>query len=190
MEAIIIIGLFILIVCGIILLFIGSFVMGVILQQFVYFVCFILQIFGYSSFADWAESNNIVLLIICCIISALCVFIPIISGLASRDSSKIRQGIDYDEYTNYSNDNNTNYFWDSYSEDKRKRITFVDASGAYRKWGDSFVDCQGNWCRWGDSFYDYDGNYISWGNPYKDMSGAYRSWGDDFVDGDGNWVHL
>ena len=129
MEAIIIIGLFILIVCGIILLFIGSFVMGVILQQFVYFVCFILQIFGYSSFADWAESNNIVLLIICCIISALCVFIPIISGLASRDSSKIRQGIDYDEYTNYSNDNNTNYFWGSYSEDKRKRITFVDASG-------------------------------------------------------------
>lgn len=162
MEAIIIIGLFILIVCGIILLFIGSFVMGVILQQFVYFVCFILRIFGYSSFADWAESNNIVLLIICCIISALCVFIPIISGLASRDSSKIRQGIDYDEYTNYSNDNNTNYFWGSYSEDKRKRITFVDASGAYRKWG----------------------------NTYKDMSGAYRSWGDDFVDGDGNWVHL
>ena len=44
MEAIIIIGLFILIVCGIILLFIGSFVMGVILQQFVYFVCFIVTI--------------------------------------------------------------------------------------------------------------------------------------------------
>lgn len=67
---------------------------------------------------------------------------------------------------------------------------YVDASGAYRNFGEDFIDCNGNWCRWGDGFYDYDGNYIRWGNTYKDSSGAYRRWGEDFIDGAGNWIHV
>ena len=60
---------------------------------------------------------------------------------------------------------------------------YVDASGAYRMFGEDFIDCRGNWCR-------YEGNYIRWGNTYKDSSGAYRRWGEDFVDGAGNWVRV
>ena len=92
---------------------------------------------------------------------------------------------------------------------------YVDASGAYRMFGEDFIDCRGNWCRterkwkwawgkhqwsrgaerqnlcrWGEGFYDYEGNYIRWGNTYKDSSGAYRRWGEDFVDGAGNWVRV
>ena len=51
---------------------------------------------------------------------------------------------------------------------------YVDASGAYRMFGEDFIDCRGNWCRWGEGFYDYEGNYIRWGNTYKDSSGAYQ----------------
>ena len=39
---------------------------------------------------------------------------------------------------------------------------YVDASGAYRMFGEDFIDCRGNWCRWGEGFYDYEGNYIRW----------------------------
>ena len=34
---------------------------------------------------------------------------------------------------------------------------YVDASGAYRMFGEDFIDCRGNWCRWGEGFYDYEG---------------------------------
>ncbi len=29
---------------------------------------------------------------------------------------------------------------------------YVDASGAYRMFGEDFIDCRGNWCRWGKGF--------------------------------------
>ena len=70
------------------------------------------------------------------------------------------------------------------------KTTYVDASGAFRHFGDDFIDCKGNWCKWGSGFYDYDGNYIRWGETYKDSSGSYRKFGDDFVDGEGNWVRF
>lgn len=189
-----IIGILILGVCGITIAIIGSFVCGLILRFCVYFICFILQIFGDFAFVDWVDNHHTATLVICSLISALGIASPIMAGVKSSDSGKRV------EYKNYRNDysetyssyamNNMRSQFDSYLEEKRCRVVFADASGAYRKWGDDFVDCKGNWCKWGEAFYDYDGNYIRWGNTYKDMSGAYRRWGDDFIDGNGDWVHL
>lgn len=95
-------------------------------------------------------------------------------------------------YNSNSQSNGSTY--KSYEQDVRemkiKQFSFVDCSGAYRKWGDTFIDHKGNYCSWGSGFYDYDDNYIHWGNTYKDSSGAYRHWGDDFVDAAGNYVKL
>lgn len=82
----------------------------------------------------------------------------------------------------------------SYEEDLREtkinQFSFVDASGSYRRWGDTFVDCKGNYVRWGGTFVDGAGNYVAWGNSFVDGAGSYRSWGDDFVDGAGNYVRI
>lgn len=85
--------------------------------------------------------------------------------------------------------NKEGFSYENEIDDSAKRnFLYVDASGAYRRWGEAFVDCRGNWCSWGSGFYDVEGNYITWGNMYKDSSGAYRRWGDDFVDGAGNYI--
>lgn len=95
-------------------------------------------------------------------------------------------------YNSNSQSNSSTY--KSYEQDVRemkiKQFSFVDCSGAYRKWGDTFIDHKGNYCSWGSGFYDYDDNYIHWGSTYKDSSGAYRHWGDDFVDAAGNYVKI
>ena len=82
----------------------------------------------------------------------------------------------------------------SYEEDVREtkinQFSFVDASGSYRRWGDTFVDCKGNYVSWGGTFVDGAGNYVAWGNSFVDGAGNYRRWGDDFVDGAGNYVRI
>lgn len=94
----------------------------------------------------------------------------------------------FNNSSNSSNSQKTFSYEDEMRDYNRKHFCFVDASGAYRYWGDDFVDTKGNWCRWGTGFYDYAGNYIRWGSTFQDSSGAYRHWGDDFIDGAGNWV--
>lgn len=112
--------------CAIVFFVLGTLFGGYVLRYFVYLVCFFVQIFGDYAFVSWVENNETVLYVICCVISALIILLMFSSSSSSSGS--------YSSSNNYLEDNNASNFGDSYSEEKRKRITFVDASGAYRKW--------------------------------------------------------
>lgn len=95
--------------------------------------------------------------------------------------------------TDYTEDNgDSSSFSGSYQKDIEtayiKGFSFVDASGAHRKWGDDFIDYKGNWCSWGGSFYDKELNYRSWGETFVDGCGNFGSLRDGFYDAAGNWI--
>lgn len=106
----------------------------------------------------------------------------------SNQSDKNQESINYSGTSNVEKQNISITYENDREDYERRTFSYVDASGAYRRWGDDFIDCKGNWCKWGEGFYDMDGNYVKWGEMYKDKSGAYRRWGEDFVDGAGNYV--
>ena len=158
-----------------------SYVGGYIVQWFVWLICFIWEILnGQSSVTEWVANHDKVVHILCSFS-----FLPILVLLVIVESGgNASSSLSADHRHNMNNYKYT----DELNDIKKHQFSFVDASGAYRHWGDDFIDFKGNWCSWGAGFYDYDGNYIRWGNPYKDSSGAYRCWGDDFIDGVGHWV--
>jgi len=170
------------IIIGVVLLgiaiVVSSVFFGKVLRWLLYVICFIIDIFnpGEQPIIEWIYAHDMLMLVICSILAGIYIVSYV---LEENTSMKINYSRTSGPGTNTISDIEVS-----------KNLTFVDASGAYRRWGEDFIDCQGNWCQWGSGFYDYDENYIYWGNTYKDSSGAYRRWGEDFVDGDGNWVHL
>ncbi len=185
MKLLKLIGKVILSIIAIALFIIASVVLGLFIRWFLYLICFFMKILNFIldfSFVDtiinWVETHDTGMWIIGSCISPFFIVAffsssPSSSGNQTRNRTNIDR--DYQIYESSGNSNN---------------ITFADASGAYRRWGDDFIDCKGNWCKWGTAFYDNEGNYIRWGNTYQDISGSYRRWGDDFIDGNGDWVHL
>lgn len=158
-----------------------SYVGGYIVRWFVWLICFMWEIFnGQSYVTEWIANHDEIVHILCSF-----TFLPLLVLLLIIES-------DGDSYSssavNFRHSRNKYNYTDDLNDIKKRQFSFVDASGAYRRWGDDFIDFKGNWCSWGTGFYDYDGNYIKWGNSYKDSSGAYRRWGDDFIDGAGRWV--
>lgn len=158
---------------GIIIAFIASVIGGWVLRAIIWVICIGINFWYDSSVVDWISNHDTIMLIICSIFA----FILILAEMLSVQDKKI----DYQD---------REYYEKPKQNMSANKKTYVDASGAFRHFGDDFIDCKGNWCKWGSGFYDYDGNYIRWGETYKDSSGSYRKFGDDFVDGEGNWVRL
>lgn len=159
----------------------ASYFGGFLIRWCVWFVGAIYEfIFGGNTFTHWVANHDGIVHIIC---SIFCFFLIIAIMVDAAEGSKKSGGT----HTSQVKKETSNYFSDV-EDMKRRNFSFVDCSGAYRRYGDTFIDHKGNYCRWGTGFYDYDDNYIQWGNTFKDSSGAYRRWGDDFVDGAGHWV--
>ncbi len=153
---------------------------GWLLRWFIWLVCFVLDIFCNWAIIDWIGNHDTAMLVIC---SCLSPFVLLLVMISESSGGSYNGG-------NYSSGGGGFSYDNEVKEMNRNSFSFVDCSGAYRRWGDSFIDHKGNWCSWGSGFYDYDDNYIRWGNTYKDCSGAYRHWGDDFVDCAGDYVRI
>lgn len=147
--------------------------LGWLIRWGIWLGCFFLDFFCDWAIIDWIVEHDTIMLVIC---SCLAPFLLIGEKKSSDNSGKT---------SNLASEPRENF---DYLNNRKEFDCFVDASGAYRNFGDDFIDCEGNWCKWGTGFYDCDGNYIKWGNVYRDSSGAYRNFGDDFIDGSGNWV--
>ena len=158
---------------GIIIALIASVIGGWLIRAIIWVICIGINFWYDSSVVDCISNHDTIMLIICSVIA----FILMLAELFSvQDKER-----DYQD---------SGYYEKPKQNISANKTTYVDASGAFRHFGDDFIDCKGNWCKWGSGFYDYDGNYIRWGETYKDSSGSYRKFGDDFVDGEGNWVRL
>lgn len=174
-KGVTIIGILILVILGIMI----CIATGWLIRWMIWLACFFIDFWYDWAIIDWIVEHDTIMLIICSCIAPFLLLAEFIKTDSSDDASNQKK----------SHSMNTNHTSGNLSDSKSAEF-FVDASGAYRNFGDDFIDCRGNWCKWGTGFYDYDGNYIKWGDIYKDCSGAYRRWGEDFIDGSGNWVHL
>lgn len=171
------------IITGIIIFLIYAVLMAWGIALAIAIIWFTASLFDHNGPLDlFLTQHETAIFIVCGILGIICTIVHFRDFFANLGSpSNITHNKKSDKtYTHKS----TNKISNNYD------LTFVDAQGNYRKYGDSFIDTKGNYCNWGDGFYDYDGNYIHWGGTFKDSSGAYRYWGEGFYDGAGRWVNI
>lgn len=123
--------LFTIVVCifGIIIAFIASVIGGWVLRAIIWVICIGINFWYDSSVVDWISNHDTIMLIICSIFA----FILILAEMLSVQDKKI----DYQD---------REYYEKPKQNISANKKTYVDASGAFRHFGDDFIDCKGNWC--------------------------------------------